>query len=368
MDGNTAITTVGCDIAVSKGISICVAAGNENGSSWNHIIAPSDGDSVIAVGAVDVNGVVASFSSRGPSYDGRIKPDVSARGVSTRCVTPWDSLAYTTSSGTSLSTPLVGGACALVLQLNPDWGPMDLLPALRSEASQSESPDTVLGWGIIDTYQTAMGDVSGVMDSFSLDVALSGKVVAGTIYNGNSSAQIVDVVRRKWRQDRNGYEATDIIDERVAVLGSSSTAFSDRLASGGLYEYFLRLSDQPLIQQTEGVTVSLPFGVSLGYNVPNPFLPGKVAETVISYTVSGAPPASGTGVPTGAYSDVRLEIFNVRGARVATLVNDIKPPGVYNVSWDGRSDRGDPVASGVYFYRLRAPGHVITHKIVLIRP
>ncbi|KPL00194.1 MAG: hypothetical protein AMJ90_08655, partial [candidate division Zixibacteria bacterium SM23_73_2] len=78
MDGNTAITTIAADIAVSKGIVVVTAAGNERDKDWEYIIAPADGDSVIAVGAVDLSGKLASFSSKGPTFDGRIKPDVLA--------------------------------------------------------------------------------------------------------------------------------------------------------------------------------------------------------------------------------------------------------------------------------------------------
>ncbi len=162
MDGNTAVTTIAADIAASKGMAVITAAGNMGSLPWPGIIAPSDGDSVIAVGAVDFTGLIASFSSRGPAYDGRIKPDVCAQGVSVRCASPYDSLAYLSTNGTSLSTPLVGGAAALCLQMHPSWSPVELRDALRASASQALAPDNDYGWGIINAYETALNGASGI--------------------------------------------------------------------------------------------------------------------------------------------------------------------------------------------------------------
>jgi len=152
MDGNTAVTTNAVDIAASLGVLCVTAAGNENGDMWNHIIAPADADSVISVGAVDNYGNIASFSSRGPSFDGRIKPEVCARGVTTACASG-NGNSYTSSSGTSLSTPLVAGAAAVLLSARPTWTPMMVRKALMKTASQSDSPDNDYGYGIIDVWE-----------------------------------------------------------------------------------------------------------------------------------------------------------------------------------------------------------------------
>jgi hypothetical protein len=161
MDGNTAVTTIAVDIAVSRGIVVCTAAGNEHLQPWHYIIAPADADSVIAVGAVDSTGLIASFSSPGPTADGRIKPEVCAQGLNTYAAIPWfGSNGYIRASGTSLSTPIIGGICALLLEAHPDWTPMQLREALLMTANQSTSPDTIYGWGIanglaaLDYYET----------------------------------------------------------------------------------------------------------------------------------------------------------------------------------------------------------------------
>jgi serine protease AprX len=150
MDGETAVTTVGADIAASKGITVVTAMGNERATAWHYLIAPADADSVIAVGAVDLAGDLTYFSSMGPTYDGRIKPDVVALGYHTAAASYADSNGYVLANGTSLSTPLIAASAALVAQAHPDWSPIEIRQALRNSADQAFSPDTLRGWGLPD--------------------------------------------------------------------------------------------------------------------------------------------------------------------------------------------------------------------------
>jgi serine protease AprX len=156
MDGNTTIVTIGADIAASRGILVVNSAGNEGPSSEsvpNTIVAPSDGDSVLAVGSVTASGVRSSFSSMGPTADGRIKPDVMARGSNTWCASSFNPTGYVSVSGTSLSCPLVAGAAALVLQANPSLTNMQIIEALINTSSHSSNPDNFYGWGIINASE-----------------------------------------------------------------------------------------------------------------------------------------------------------------------------------------------------------------------
>jgi len=153
MDGNTTVITRAADRAASLGIVVVNSAGN-NGPNVSHntLNGPADGDSVVAVGAVDSFGVRANFSSVGPTTDvpARIKPDVSAQGVSVRCARTASTTDYGTASGTSLSCPLVAGVAALLIQAHPAATAMQIVDAMRSTASQASSPDNLLGWGIVD--------------------------------------------------------------------------------------------------------------------------------------------------------------------------------------------------------------------------
>lgn len=145
MDGNTAIVTKAADMAAAKGIMVVVSAGNEGTSSWKHITAPADGDSVMTVGAVDWNGSYANFSSQGPTADGRIKPDVVAVGASTAFISS-TGLSY--GNGTSFSCPIISGMVACFWQQNPSLTNMQVYDAVIASASQPHSPDNAIGFGI----------------------------------------------------------------------------------------------------------------------------------------------------------------------------------------------------------------------------
>ena len=118
MDGNTTRISRAADIAASKGMLVVVSAGNQGAGNWHYISAPADADSVLAVGAIDANGYIADFSSRGPSSDLRVKPDVVAIGKGT-WVADFES-GIRQGNGTSLSAPVISGLAACLWQANPE--------------------------------------------------------------------------------------------------------------------------------------------------------------------------------------------------------------------------------------------------------
>ncbi len=150
LDGNTATITIAADIMASLGVLVVNSAGN-SGSGTTTIGAPADGNEVLAVGAVDSNGIRTSFSSVGPTGDGRIKPEVMAMGAGVK-VAETSGNSYTTASGTSFSCPLTAGAAALVWEMVPTASNMEIFEALKMTADNASSPNNEYGWGIIDVY------------------------------------------------------------------------------------------------------------------------------------------------------------------------------------------------------------------------
>ncbi len=157
MDGETTIVSRAANIAASRGMLIVNSAGNEGyiDPPRNTLVAPADNFWVLAVGAVDSAGHRVSFSSVGPTADGRLKPDVMAMGRSVYSASPGQTGGYIYVSGTSFSCPLVAGAAALVWQMNPDWTNYDVLLALKLTAANSLTPDNLGGWGVVDAFKAA---------------------------------------------------------------------------------------------------------------------------------------------------------------------------------------------------------------------
>jgi serine protease AprX len=151
MDGRTAISTRAAEAAVDRGVVVVNSAGNSGfDAAHNTLGAPADGLRVLAVAAVSGTGSRASFSSVGPTPDGRIKPDLAAQGVAVKAARADTVSQYSLVNGTSFSCPLTAGVVALLLQANPSLTPDQVAEALKATASQAAAPDNMLGWGIVN--------------------------------------------------------------------------------------------------------------------------------------------------------------------------------------------------------------------------
>lgn len=250
MDGNTTIVTIAADLAAYNGIAVATAQGN-SGNSAGTLIAPADGDSVIACGAVDPNGNLASFSSYGPTSDGRTKPEVCAQGVSTVCVNPNDIHGYTSASGTSLSTPLIGGACGVLLSAHPNWTPMMVREALMMTSDNANDPDNHFGSGILDIGRALNyhpeGDV--IIDHDAVINVIPGETIPVAI---SISGSLITDAFLYYREGTSG-EFTEI------AMSGSGDLFSGEIPdlSGSEFQYYFMTEDG------DGVNAYHPLGGTL---------------------------------------------------------------------------------------------------------
>lgn len=161
-NGRTAITSIAAARLAYLGVVVCQAMGNYDQTTIPSLGSAADADSIISVGAITNSGKPASFTSNGPTSDGRTKPDVVAPGVyvynaETEEISGNDST-YSYANGTSFSTPITAGICALILSVHPELTPLQVRDAVRNTASLSGNPNNILGWGIVNAYDAILYD------------------------------------------------------------------------------------------------------------------------------------------------------------------------------------------------------------------
>ena len=165
LDGSTAVVSQAASIAATKGMIIVASAGNSGTESWKFITAPADGLDVLAVGAIQHDSVKASFSSFGPTADGRIKPDVVALGVQVSTIDKNGMVAL--GNGTSFAAPQVAGLVAGYWQAHPDMSYLEVLDAIRNSASQAGMQNNETGWGL-PNFNNTMQLVTGLDETDEL--------------------------------------------------------------------------------------------------------------------------------------------------------------------------------------------------------
>ena len=364
MNGITATTTIAADIAVSKGVVVVNSAGNEGNKSWRYMIAPADGFNVIAAGAVYSTGDLVSFSSRGPTYDGRTKPDVLAMGSSVHSVQPSTLADYGEAGGTSLSSPLVAGVAALVLQAHPYLRPSQVRDALRNTASQASAPDNDYGWGIINAYEaifyhglffSSMPEIytdEGAGHPVKTKVFSKNEINADSVYiyyaiDGNQFQKL----QMNAANEQNTFEATIPLQTEGTEIkfyfyaNDLETAKFHPFKAPETYFTYMAYDSTVILPENP-----LPEQFRLYQNYPNPFK--KI--TTISYDIFEP-------------GDAQLVIFNIIGQKVRTLKNDYHERNNYKLIWDGLDDHGNRVSAGLYLVQLKTSNYSTVKRMVFLR-
>lgn len=146
LDGNTTIAARMADMAAKKGMLVLISAGNDGDKTWHYINTPADADSVLTVGAVDANGVIAAFSSFGPSSDGQVKPDVVSVGAGTAIASTSGTIGF--GNGTSFSCPNLAGLATCLWQLFPEVNNMKIISTVQKSSDKYNSPQAQYGYGL----------------------------------------------------------------------------------------------------------------------------------------------------------------------------------------------------------------------------
>lgn len=236
MNGNTTMSAIASDIAAKKGMLPVIAAGNEGTSAWHYISTPADADSVMSVGAVDTLGNVGSFSSFGPSSNGRVKPNVAATGVRAVVASPSTGQPIL-SNGTSFAAPNIAGLTTCLWQAFPEYNNIAVLDAMQQSASKFSTPNDRVGYGIPDMKKAF---VILLKRSFTKLFSLSGCIATVQLSVKLDNTMNL-VVERK--------QATDVTYSTFKAIAGTGNftnknlSFTDDLAltSGGNINYRIRL-------------------------------------------------------------------------------------------------------------------------------
>jgi serine protease AprX len=255
LDGRTAIATRAANLALERGILLVNAIGNE-GQHEGSIGAPADAPGAITVGAVNGIGGLASFSSVGPTYDLRVKPDVVAPGVGVFIALARTYDGYARLSGTSFSTPLVAGCAALVLSRHPDWGPEAVRDAIAMTASRAGRPDPRYGWGIVNARDAVLYPLleGTVTDSITHEplagVTVRWEPLAGRTPESADAGPGDSPARGSVETDSTGAYLIPSLPSGSYRITVSKAAYFD--ASAGPYEVPPNLGDANIVLRYRG--------------------------------------------------------------------------------------------------------------------
>jgi len=222
MNGTTTFISRGAEIAFSKGILVLASAGNEGSQVEKHIGGPADAVSVLAIGSVTASKVRSSFSSIGPSYDGRIKPDVMAQGSSATVSN--ENGIIGTASGTSFSCPIMAGMAASLWQAFPSKTNKEIRQMILASADRYANPDNNYGYGIPNFGGTLSVDSFIAEASFSVYPNPTKNEVSFSFLNENNTASVTiySILGQK------------LIEEKI---NNSNPVLSLQSLQGGLYIY-----------------------------------------------------------------------------------------------------------------------------------
>jgi len=387
LNGQTAITTKVAKTLASRGILLVTAMGNEGNyrtgtSTTGTLGVPADADDILAAGAVSPSGALTSFSSTGPTADGRIKPDVVAQG-SQNFVADWTNTSgYYYSQGTSFATPLTAAAAALVLSAHPEITALQLRAALKNSAKRIDDhtsrtttyPNNFYGWGQVDAYAAALS-----LGPIVSNIPIVKQVIIGVqptlvVTVRAASAAQLDMSRFALFAKRStessftrypfspGSEA-GMFTVQLAMTGAADTNFTgyvtvaDELGpeyrhpmGAGVVD--LRPTPATVAERyPPGDNGGIPTTFELEQNYPNPFNPGTTF--LVRAPVAG---------------HVDLTVYNLLGQHVATVFSGTVLPGPTSISWPRALDNGGrDLPTGVYIFRLSTPDGQRTRKMVLVK-
>lgn len=354
INGSTTIVAKAANLAFERGVITLTAAGNE-GNSWGEgkggLSSPGDAFNILTIGAVNSQNEVASFSSRGPTSDGRTKPELAAMGVTVIHAIA-GSQSFASGNGTSYATPITAGVAALLKSAFPHLTNQQVRQIMLESGDNVSNPDNERGYGLISAKKAVeFPNLSYENNVYTLHKIFTDKSVKPQTVKINYKVNNGSYQSAQMNYDGSLYYAfaVPLLNDSDTVsfyIGYENATLAIRTPVQGDYKFkYGSLITENIIPDIPDN--SLPTEFSLSQNYPNPFNP----ETTISYTLQDS------GYTT-------LKVYDVLGREVVTLVNEFKQPEKYSVKFSNNSLQ---LSSGIYFYRLTVGDYSSTRKMVLLK-
>ena len=236
MNGRTTMAALAATIAARKGILVFAANGNDGNNAWHYLCTPADADSILSVGAVNTSGAVGSFSSYGPSSDGRVKPDVASVGVGAVLETPSNTVG--SGSGTSFACPNMAGMGTCLWQGFPEFNNMKIISAIQHAGSIFSSPDNRIGYGIPDMKAA----FSSLLADFATSAVSIDNCTASVNWMSKDAGTMKYEIERKTALDTAFHKIGETVPPPGAIFTKHSYQYNDDLTnlSNGTIQYRIR--------------------------------------------------------------------------------------------------------------------------------
>lgn len=380
LDGQTAFATRGVNIAVQLGMICVMAAGNDGARTYRYIGVPAEADSAIAVAAVDSNGMIARFSSRGFSSRSRIKPDVAAMGVANRAADHKSPVGIATGQGTSYAAPLVTASVAVLLSARPTLTPYEVREILASTADRAQAPDTAYGYGVVRTAR-------------ALSTLAQSDVIVGSPHVEISSSSLAVFVYMRYdgpvpENLRTREDESQLVRLTIHITQGDSIVSTLTVPRSGIVRWSIPLgligsrpkaSDTvelsfvsllsgrqvrtaPTIVKRTGDTTGRPawdpYGSTLCYD---PLLPSLSA---IDATPNPTIGSTRIHYQLDRRQVVRMGLYNISGQEIRRILDNVEvEPGMHSVDVQTLG-----LSSGSYFFVLESGGSITVGKVIVYAP
>ena len=354
MNGHTTVITKAIELAYKKGVVTISSAGNEGNNSWFHITAPADGYKVISVGAVSSDNSLAAFSSRGPTSDGRIKPELTAMGVGVVGADASNG-AYKYASGTSSAAPIVAGIAGLLLSKFPYLTNEQVRTILIESGENVKTPNNEIGYGLISAIKAVcFPNIKYVGDKYTINKIFNKNEINPSsvmINYSNESDVIIPMLMSYDNLLVYNFEFPELENGKLVNFYFTYSDLSGnqfREPQIGTFKFkfgFLNVAENLILNDdSDNVDNNL-----ISQNYPNPFTNYTNIDFYLADNLNA-----------------NISIFNILGQKIIDLFNGVGKKGKNSIIWYGNNNHNKICASGIYIIVLTNGNKIESKKVVLL--